>query len=179
MESLRSLWRKVTDRMVGDQLPAESVAAGWALGVFIGCSVPFGFQLVISVPLAMMMRVSKLGATLATFITNPVTIFIIYPVQTYVANLILFGGTLSFSKLYGVTWTWEAVRRLGAEAIASFFLGGFLNAVVLTPLVYFAVLRIVRRRRRRKEGAGTAQVTDEAKSSRRGADPSRKAMAGA
>ena len=149
MESLRSLWGKVVDRMVGDPLPAESVAAGWALGMFVGCAVPFGFQLVISVPLAMMMRVSKIGATLATFITNPVTVFVIYPAQTYLANLLFFGGTLSFSSLCGVEWTWEAVRRLGAEAIASFFLGGFLNAIVLTPLTYFIVLHVVRARRAR------------------------------
>jgi len=149
MESPRSLWGKVVDRMVGDPLPAESVAAGWALGMFVGCAVPFGFQLVISVPLAMMMRVSKIGATLATFITNPVTVFVIYPAQTYVANLLFFGGTLTFSSLCGVEWTWEAVRRLGAEAIASFFLGGFLNAIVLTPLTYFIVLHVVRARRAR------------------------------
>ena len=150
MESLRSLWGKAVDRMVGDPLPAESVAAGWALGMFVGCSIPFGFQLVISVPLAMMMRVSKIGATLATFITNPVTIFVIYPAQTYVANLLFFGGTLSFSSLCGVEWTWEAVRRLGAEAIASFFLGGFVNAIVLTPITYFLVLHIVRARRAKR-----------------------------
>ena len=102
-----------------------------------------------SVPLAMMMRVSKIGATLATFITNPVTVFVIYPVQTYIANLLFFGGTLSFASLCGVEWTWEAVRRLGAEAIASCFLGGFLNAIVLTPLTYFIVLHVVRARRAR------------------------------
>ena len=150
MNSLRSLWRRATDRMVGDPLPAESVAAGWALGMFIGCSVPFGFQLVLSVPLALMMRVSKVGATLGTFITNPVTIFMIYPVQTYVANQLFFGGTLSFDSLCGVEWTWEAVRRLGAEAIASFFLGGFVNAIVLTPITYFLVLHIVRARRAKR-----------------------------
>ena len=162
MKSLRLALRRIVDRMVGDPLPAESVAAGWALGMFIGCSVPFGFQLVISVPLAMMMRVSKIGATLATFITNPVTIFLIYPVQTYVANLMLFGGTLSFEKLYGVTWTWEAVRRLGAEAIASFFLGGFLNAVVLTPITYFIVLHLVRVRREKRQARAASGIAEPA-----------------
>lgn len=67
-----------------------------------------------------------------------------------VANLLFFGGTLSFDRLYDLTWTWESVRKLGAEAIASFFLGGFLNAIVLTPITYFIVLRIVRMRRRGK-----------------------------
>ena len=151
MMSLPELWRRIRARVIRDPLPPEDVAAGWALGMFIGCSVPFGLQLIVAVPLAMMMRVSKIGATLATFITNPVTIFIIYPAQTYVANLLFFGGTLSFDSLCGVEWTWEAVRRLGAEAIASFFLGGFINAVVLTPIAYFLVLHIVRASRVRRQ----------------------------
>ena len=150
MESLRSLWRKTVDRMVGDPLPEKSVAAGWALGMFIGCAVPFGFQLIISVPLALVLRVSKIGATLGTFVTNPVTVFIVYPVQTYVANKVIFGGTLSLEKLREASWTWEYVRSLGAEAMASFFIGGLALACILAPATYFVVLRIVRARRRRR-----------------------------
>ena len=129
--------------MVRDPLPPESVAAGWALGVFIGCAVPFGLQLVISIPLAMMMRVSKIGATAGTFITNPVTIFFIYPAQTVIVNKILFNGSLTFANLIEMEWKWEAVRRLGSEVMASFFLGGFLLAALLTPIAYFTVKRIV------------------------------------
>ena len=142
---MRFLKRKI----VHDPLPAEDIAAGWALGMFIGCSVPFGLQLIISIPLAMMMRVSKLGATLATFITNPVTIFFIYPAQTYVVNKLLFDGSLTFSKLMNMEWTWSSVRRLGAEAMASFFLGGFLMAIIMTPITYFFVKGIVIRHRER------------------------------
>ncbi len=39
------------------------------------------------------------------------------------------------------------MRRLGAEVMASFFLGGFLLAIVLTPIAYFAVKRVVVRSR--------------------------------
>ena len=148
MESLRSLYRKAVDSIVGDPLPDRAVAAGWALGMFVGCAIPFGFQLVVSVPLALVLRVSKVGATLGTFITNPVTIFVIYPVQTFMANWMFFGGTLSLERLRGVEWTWESVKVLGGETIASFFIGGLVNALVLAPLTYFAVLRIVRARRR-------------------------------
>ena len=138
-------------KVVREKLPAENIAAGWALGMFIGCSVPFGLQLVIALPLAMMMRVSKLGATLGTFITNPVTIFFIYPAQTFVMNRLLFGGTLTFSRLMEVKWTWRAVRRLGAEVMASFFLGGFALAIILTPVTYFAIKALVTGFRARRE----------------------------
>lgn len=134
---------RLREKMVREPLPPEDVAAGWALGMFIGCAVPFGFQLVISIPLAMMMRVSKVGATLATFVTNPATIFIIYPAQTYLMNRFLFGGSLTFAKLMDIEWTWAAVCKLGAEVMASFFLGGFMLAVIMTPITYFLVKRIV------------------------------------
>ena len=150
-------FRFLKRKIVHEPLPPEDIAAGWALGMFIGCSVPFGLQLIISIPLAMMMRVSKLGATLATFITNPVTIFFIYPAQTFIVNKILFGGSLTFARLMDIEWTWAAVRRLGVEAIVSFFLGGFLFAIVLTPLTYFFVKRLVvchRERRQHKQADG-------------------------
>ena len=100
-------------------------------------------QLVIAIPLAMMLRVSRLGATIATFITNPATIFVIYPAQTFIVNKLLFGGSLTYSKLMETEWTWQAIRRLGVEVVASFFLGGFLLAIILTPITYFAVRRLV------------------------------------
>lgn len=147
-------FRFLKRKIVHDPLPPEDIAAGWALGMFIGCSVPFGLQLIISIPLAMMMRVSKLGATLATFVTNPVTIFVIYPAQTFIVNKILFDGSLTFTRLMEMEWTWSAVRRLGAEAMVSFFLGGFLFAIVMTPITYFVVKRLVvchRERRQQKQ----------------------------
>ena len=153
-----SYLRRLREKMVRDPLPPEDIAAGWALGVFIGCAIPFGLQLIISIPLALMMRVSKIGATIGTFITNPITIFFIYPAQTFVVNKLLFGGSLTYSRLAGTEWTWAAVRRLGAEAMASFFLGGFLLAIVMTPIAYFAVRRlVVRARVRRARRAGSAQ----------------------
>ena len=136
--------------MVADPLTPDRVAAGWALGMFVGCAVPFGMQLVFSVPLALMLRVSKIGATLGTLITNPVTIFVIYPAQTYAVNKMFFGGSLTFENLMKVEWTWQSVRSLGAEAVASFFIGGLLLSAVLTPVTYFAVRKIVVRHRLRK-----------------------------
>jgi uncharacterized protein (DUF2062 family) len=144
--------RALREKIVKEPLSPNRVAAGWALGMFVGCSIPFGLQLIISVPLAIMMRVSKVGATVGTLITNPVTIFFIYPAQTYVMNLMLFDGSLSFDRLMGLEWTWETVRKLGTEAMASFFIGGFVLAIILTPITYFIVKGIVVRHRAKANG---------------------------
>lgn len=140
-------WRVLRRKIIRDPLPVEAVAGGWALGMFIGCSIPFGFQLIVSIPLAMMLRLSKIGASVGTLITNPVTIFIIYPVQTWVINWLFFDGSLSFERLMEMEWTWESVRRLGADAMMSFFIGGIVLALILSPITYFIVKRIVNRHR--------------------------------
>ena len=132
--------------MVGDPLPPEDVAAGWALGMFIGCSIPFGLQLIVSIPLAIMMRVSKVGATVGTLITNPVTIFFIYPAQTWVMYNILFGRR-EMGEL-PTEWTRESVMALSGPVIVSFFLGGLALALILSPITYFIVKRIVIRHRK-------------------------------
>ena len=137
--------------MVGDPLPPEDVAAGWALGMFIGCSIPFGLQLIVSVPLAIMMRVSKVGATIGTLITNPVTIFFIYPAQTWVMYNILFGSR-EMGEL-PKEWTYESVMALSGPVIVSFFLGGLALALVLSPITYFVVRRIVVKFRKRSAAA--------------------------
>ena len=145
MNSLRAYLAGLKQQMVKDALPPEDVAAGWALGMFVGCAVPFGLQLIVSVPLAMMMRVSKVGATLGTLITNPVTILFIYPAQTWAVYNLLFGNR----EMHDLPseWTWSAVRALGVDVLASFLLGGLVLALVLTPITYFTVKRMVVRHR--------------------------------
>lgn len=131
------------------------IARGWALGMFIGCVIPMSAQLLISIPLSFVLRCSKIGATLGTFITNPVTVLFIYPAQCWVGNKII-GGSLSWEA------TQQAARdlvkldvsgflHLGGDLIASFFVGGFLLAAVCTPLTYFGVYHLVLRYRRIKE----------------------------
>ena len=139
-------FRQLKERILRDRLSPNRVAAGWALGMFVGCSIPFGFQLVVSVPLATLLRVSKVGATLGTFITNPLTIFFIYPAQTLAVHRVLFGGTAVLPS----EWTWSAVRVLAGDVIVSFFLGGLLLALVLTPPTFFAVRRLVVASRNRR-----------------------------
>ena len=150
MRSLGAYWRDLREKMVRDPLPPEDVAAGWALGVFIGFAIPFGLQLVVSVPLALMMRVSKVGATLGTFVTNPAPIFFLYPAQTLVVYNLLFGSR-DMGEL-PTEWSRESVMALSGPVIISFFLGGLALAMILSPLTYHVVKRIVVKYRSRKRG---------------------------
>ena len=139
MRRFRAYLRLLKGKILRDRMSPNRVAAGWAIGMFVGCSIPFGFQLVVSVPAAVLTKTSKVGATVGTFVTNPLTIFFIYPAQTWVVYRVLFGG----SPELPTEWTWQAVQALAGKTIASFFLGGILLGAILTPLTFFAVRRLV------------------------------------
>ena len=66
--------------------------------------------------------------------------------ETIVSEL---GRVGSMSPLSGEFWS--ALGQLGGGVMASFFIGGFLLALVCTPLTYWGVLHTVRSRRARAE----------------------------
>ena len=165
MSWIKWKWLRLRARMVREKQPPEFVARGWAIGMFYGCTIPFGFQLILSIPTAILLKGSKIGATVGTFITNHFTIFFIYPVQCWAGNQVLraFGHDVvsvevivsefrhvgSLSPLSGEFWS--ALGQLGGGVMASFFIGGALLALVCTPLTYWGVLHMVRSRRARAE----------------------------
>ena len=60
--------------------------------------IPIGGQLICSIPAAFLLKGSKIGAVLGTFITNQITVFFIYPVQCY-AGAKLLGLDLSYGNI--------------------------------------------------------------------------------
>ena len=165
MSWIKWRWLRLRARMMRERQPPEFVARGWAIGMFYGCVIPFGFQLVLSIPTAILLKGSKIGATVGTFITNHFTIFLIYPAQCWAGNKVLelFGRDVmsvdkiieelnrvgSMSPLSGEFWS--ALGQLGGGVMAAFFIGGAMLALVCTPLTYWGVLRSVQHRRARAE----------------------------
>ena len=131
--NLGAFFRLIRRKMVRDPLPPEDVAAGWAL-----------------------MRVSKIGATLGTFITNPLTIWIIYPAQTMAMGWLLgrdFSWDYVLKAMHGVAKNsdWKTLLSLSGDVVVCFLLGGLALAIILTPITYFAVRTMVRSHRSRRE----------------------------
>ena len=135
-------------KIVREKASPEYIARGWAIGMFCGCLLPFGFQLVISLPASILLKGSKIGASLGTFITNHFTIFIIYPCQCYVGAKLM-GYQLTYGAITGAMKgvlreeSLEALTGVGTEILVSFFVGGAILAALMTPLTYFAVKRMV------------------------------------
>ena len=146
----------IHNRIVKEKASPEYIARGWAIGMFYGCLIPFGFQLICSIPTAFLLKGSKIGATFGTLITNQITIFFIYPVQCLIGNHLI-GGNLTYSAvkeaLKGVLslQNYSALMELGRDLIFSFFIGGALFTVIMTPITYFVVRNMVITHRKHKE----------------------------
>ena len=155
MSWIRRQWQRLREKILREQATPEFIARGWAIGMFYGCAIPFGFQLILSIPTAIILKGSKIGSTVGTFVTNHFSIFVIYPVQCWI-GIRLLGGNLSYGAISHALrdlvkqQSWDALVQIGEELVAAFFTGGILFAAIFTPLTYFGVRALVRRHRARK-----------------------------
>ena len=140
-------------RIVKERKSAEFIARGWALGVFIGSVIPFGIQIYIALPLSILLKGSKIGAITGTLISNPLTIFFLYPAQCWAGSRLL-GRDVSWEKISeamkGVLsqQDWSSLSQLSGHLVTSFFVGGLILAAIATPVTYFVVLSLVKNYRR-------------------------------
>ena len=175
----RKKWRKFYLKIVREKAPPEYIARGWSIGMFFGCLIPIGGQLLCSIPAAFLLKGSKIGAVLGTFITNQVTVFFIYPVQCYAGAKLLgldssnvkdkVGDMIvalkEFSFLHPSLDPLEKFLNVAGDLAGAFFLGGAIMAAVLTPLTYIVVKRMVvayrirtEKRRRKRRAALRARI---------------------
>ena len=170
----KSKMRKFYLKIVREKASPEYIARGWSIGMFFGCLIPIGGQLICSIPAAFLLKGSKVGAVLGTFLTNQITVFFIYPVQCY-AGAKLIGLDLTYSdikiKLKDIVDASNfsefvtATKNLAGDLTLAFFVGGAIMAIVLTPITYIVVKKMVigyriqlEKRRRKRLAALRARV---------------------
>ena len=149
---IKKKWRKLYFKIVREKASPEYIARGWSIGMFFGCLIPIGGQLICSIPAAFLLKGSKIGAVLGTFLTNQITVFFIYPVQCY-AGAKLLGLDFSYENIKSMlkdvvkassfTECLDALKTLTGDLAGAFFLGGAIMAAVLTPITYYAVKKMV------------------------------------
>ena len=149
------MWLRLYAKIVREKADSTYIARGWAIGMFCGCFIPFGLQLVISIPAAFILRGSKIGATLGTLLANHFTVFFIYPLQCYVGNRLM-GGKLSWENIKVAfaevvqEQSFESLSHLSWQLILAFFIGGAILTAIMTPLTYWGIKKLVEKRRARR-----------------------------
>ncbi len=141
----------------------HGIALAIAIGLFIGCIFPMGTQTLPAILLALIFRVDKLLAFIATWVTNPYTVPFIYPVFCYTGSKIL-GISLTLSKIQkdilDIThsFSWKALEKLGIEFGASFFVGAFFYGVIISVSGYFFTRFVVTKYRKRKKRLSSSRL---------------------
>jgi hypothetical protein len=117
----------------------EEIAKGIALGIFIGMTPTFGFQMLIAIFLAYLLRKNRLAAVLGVWVTNPVTAPVIYAIEYEMGRILLGMERATLPSKF----SWAAYADLGWNIMYPLWVGGILTGIVLGLLSYFITLRIV------------------------------------
>ncbi len=105
--------------------------------------------------LAMLVRGARGSAVLSTWIINPLTLSVVYPVQCYLGSFMI-GDPLSYDLIKQLVLdffdnlSWETAWALGGELTASFLAGGLLFGFVAAVIGYFCATEMTRRYRTRR-----------------------------
>lgn len=138
------------------------VGRGVAAGLFSAFITPIG-QMPLALLLALLVRGAKGSALLATWVTNPFNMPVVYSVQCYLGSFII-GDPLSYTLIKRLVSdilhnpSMETAGALGGELIASFLAGGILLGIAAAVPGYFITAEMVRRYRARRLHRKTAKM---------------------
>jgi len=142
-------------RLLNHKGTPESIGRGAAIGLLIGFVIPFSLQMAIAFPLALLCKAAKFPALLFTWISNPVSIPFLYPLQCFIGSYLI-GHPFSYESIKASstsiieTPTPSHFFELGREVVLSFFAGGALLGGIAALLGYFMTVRMVRNHRIKK-----------------------------
>jgi hypothetical protein len=119
----------------------EDIAWGLALGLFIAMSPTVGLQMAIAVAAATVLRVNSAAAAAGVWLTNPLTIPVLYGLNYYIGATIL--GHESTFRVNGEL-TLETLLEAGSHVWWSLIVGGAITGAVVGLASYYPTLFVVR-----------------------------------
>lgn len=147
----RPQWRRqlryVYLRFLRLQGSPEQLARGMASGIFSGCFPLFGFQTILGIGVATVLRGNRLMAAAATWISNPFTYVPIFAFNYQVGHWMLGGGS---SQTFDDLDTLHSWMDLGTEVSARLMLGSAVVGTVVGVASYFIGLPLIKRVRSRR-----------------------------
>jgi len=135
-------------RFVRLQGTPHEISKGVALGIFIGMTPTFGFQMAIAVFFAWILKESKVAAALGVWITNPLTAPFIYALEYETGRALLQMPHASLPHHL----SFEAMGQLSWEVILPLCLGSLIWSIVSWFVAYYICLRITPLMRKIKVG---------------------------
>lgn len=117
----------------------DEIAKGFALGIFIGMTPTLGFQMIIAVFIAMMLKENKLAAALGVWISNPLTAPFIYAAEYETGRFMLDMPRIHLPEQFNL----ETVGHLGHDLMIPMCVGSLVHGLLLGAICYALVLRLL------------------------------------
>ena len=117
--------------------------------------IPFGLQIIVVLPLAVWFKAAKIPSIAFTFLTNHITIWILYPLQCYVGSWII-ARPFEYSQIKDTlksaltNQSLSELFSLGWSVVTSFFAGGLVFGLGLAIPGYFIAMKMIIMYRARK-----------------------------
>ncbi|CAB5082324.1 hypothetical protein D3OALGA1CA_321 [Olavius algarvensis associated proteobacterium Delta 3] len=139
------LWQTTYERFLRIRGKPREIALGFALGIFCGMSPFFGLQMATAFFFAALFKWNKLSSMIGCWISNPVTMPIIYPV-TYLVGAKLVGIEKAYQVPAQMDWT-LLIRMLeiSPEIISLMALGGVVLGISIAVTGYVLAFSAVKR----------------------------------
>ena len=128
----------------------QEIARGLGVGVFAGFFPWFGFQIVVAVILAFLVRGNKIAAAMSTWGSNPFTYVPIFAFNYAVGSWLVefLGLSADKASFQGNTSSWSDFSVMGTEFVIPLFIGCLVVATLVATIVYFSSLRFLFRWRK-------------------------------
>lgn len=150
----KKFYRYILLKLMRQKGTPHALALSVGIGVFFGFLIPVG-QMLLAIFLAWIFKVNKIVAAACTWISNPVTIPLIFPFNVYLGSFFiesdvdmeLISKTMSDLKLNEIG---QLGATLGVDGILMFVIGGSLLGAVLSPFGYLFTFIAVKKNREKK-----------------------------
>jgi uncharacterized protein (DUF2062 family) len=119
------------------------IAKGFALGSFIGMLPIPGFQLIVSLGMATLLKLNKKAACIAVFNTNLITGAFVFSFNYWLGKKIL-GVNPSFIIGDKINYHFiSTIFKAGSDVFFSMLAGGILTGLFASAIIYFVILKIL------------------------------------
>jgi uncharacterized protein (DUF2062 family) len=130
------------------------LALGMAVGIFVSITPIIPFQTLVAIALAFVVRGSKSAAVLGTWLSNPLTIPLVYFLNYKLGCALLGYQAVSDNIAFD---SFSQLMALGLEVTLAMMLGGVVIGAVLGLVAYFVTFRgfVIIRRRSQQDISGS------------------------
>lgn len=127
------------------------IALGMAIGIFVSITPIIPLQTVVAIVLAFLVRGSKSAAALGTWLSNPLTIPLVY-YANYKLGCLMLGYQKTLDSI--AFDSFSQLMELGLEVTWAMIVGGLVIGSILGVVAYFVTFRVfisIRRRSRQDQ----------------------------